>query len=81
MISLLIIVFFIVLEEGIYKPKFKFKPDYTDLADIPAHFNGNMDTIDAELKENADAIVSVGTELSNHETQQLINFEKKSRQG
>lgn len=32
------------------------KPGYSDIADIPEHFNDNMDTIDAKLKENADNI-------------------------
>ncbi|HSH53311.1 MAG TPA: hypothetical protein VK982_16410 [Bacteroidales bacterium] len=29
------------------------KPDYTDGADIPAHYNENMDKIDEELKANS----------------------------
>lgn len=34
------------------------KPDYTDIADIPGDFNGNMDTIDTELKKNADDLAA-----------------------
>ena len=31
------------------------KVEYTEIADIPGHFNANFDTIDTEMKNNADA--------------------------
>lgn len=34
------------------------KVEYTEMADIPGHFNANFDTIDAGMKSNADAAVA-----------------------
>lgn len=37
------------------------KPDYTEMADIPGHFNGNMDTIDTTLKAHEDELATKET--------------------
>lgn len=34
------------------------KVEYTEIADIPGHFNSNFDTIDTEMKNNADAAIA-----------------------
>lgn len=34
------------------------KVEYTEIADIPGHFNANFDTIDTVMKNNADAAVA-----------------------
>lgn len=34
------------------------KPDYSDFAEIPDHFNGNFDIIDEKLKEYIDALIA-----------------------
>lgn len=34
------------------------KVEYTEIADIPGHFNANFDTIDTAMKNNADAAVA-----------------------
>ena len=37
------------------------KVEYTEIADIPAHFNGNMDVIDSALKSQADELATKET--------------------
>lgn len=47
------------------------KLEYTEIADIPAHFNGNMDIIDNVLKVHDDALVTNLQSAKNYTDQQV----------
>jgi len=47
------------------------KVEYTEIADIPGHFNANFDTIDTVMKNNADAVEDVEDELIAHKAENM----------
>ena len=47
------------------------KVEYTEIADIPGHFNANFDTIDTVMKNNADAVEDVEDELVAHKAENM----------
>jgi len=49
------------------------KVEYTEIADIPGHFNGNFDTIDTVMKNNEDDLIAHKAENMPH---QFINHKE-----
>jgi len=47
------------------------KVEYTEIADIPGHFNANFDTIDTVMKNNADAVKDVEDDLIAHKAEDV----------
>jgi len=51
------------------------KVEYTEIADIPGHFNANFDTIDTVMKNNADAVKDVEDDLIAHKAENVTQGE------
>lgn len=47
------------------------KPDYTDGADIPGHYNENMDKIDTELKAISSQMADLDTKVETHKAESV----------